>query len=154
MKPEFIYFGILSLLGYFACKDFFHRRVVNRWLILGVTVSLLLLHWNLEPFAASLADWFLASLCMFLFALLFYYFGFFAAGDVKFAFLIGGFFGINGELFFILFLSNFFIVFHALARFFYKKCTDEQQVRQGNFFIPYAGYMAFSSMIVISYYLL
>lgn len=153
MDYKFLYVGILALLGYFACKDFFYRRVSNEMalasLFLGLLVSLL----HLDPWADSVSDWLMASLSMFCFAFLFYFLGLFAAGDVKFAAVIGGLLGLSVQLVVVVFLSNVFVFLHALLVCFHKKFPWGNRRKENAFFIPYAGYMAFSAMIVISYYL-
>lgn len=153
MEYKFLYVGILTLLGYFACKDFFYRRVSNEMALASLFFGLLVSLLHLDPLAGSVSDWLMASVLMFCFAFIFYFLGLFAAGDVKFAVVIGGLLGLSIQLFFVIFLSNVFVFLHALLVYFSKKFFLAKASSGNVFFIPYAGYMAFSAMIVISYYL-
>ena len=154
MGHQFLYFGILTLLAYFACKDFFYRRVSNEVALAGLVLGLLVSLLHLDPLADSVHDWLLASLLMFGLAFVFYFFGFFAAGDVKFAVVVGGLLGISLQLFLVIFLSNLFVFLHALVSRSKRMFFGKEEAVGNKFSIPYAGYMAFSSMIVIAYYLI
>lgn len=153
MEHKFLYVGILTLLGYFACKDFFYRRVNNQVALASLFLGLLVSFFQIDPLVDSVSDWLVASILMFCFAFLFYFLGLFAAGDVKFSVVIGSLLGFSVQLFLVIFLSNLFVFLHALLRCFYKKFFWRNKIEKNTFFIPYAGYMAFSSMIVIAYYL-
>lgn len=103
-------------------------------------------------------DNYLCGLFVFSFFLILYKFKLVAAGDVKFSFLIGCFFGFSLWMFLAFFVANIFSLMHGLVFIFrdkfefinYRFISSEED----DFFfkkIPYAGYLSISTVLCMLY---
>lgn len=143
----------LLLLIVVAVFDFKYRKVKNLTNIFGAITLLFFMYFGALSFMNLIFGGF-----VFLVFLIFYKLNLVAAGDVKFSFLIGSFFGFSFLVVIVFVLANIFSLMHGLLFVF----RDKFEFIKYRFFsskenllffkkIPYAGYLSISAILCMLY---
>lgn len=150
---------LLLLLIVVAVMDFKYRKVKNSIIVFGFFCIFLFA--PSERFIENLISAFAFSL----FLLFFYYKKYMGAGDVKFFFLLGVIFGFSLDLVYIFIFASLASMLHSLLFVFFRgsylniihpvlnniSLIKKEKIINWMKTIPYAGYMAVSTIFWMLY---